>query len=410
MSSIAPDLRRARIADSFAFGMQGFFFAVVLSHLPQQQEKFGLSDGTIAAGVLLASQLAGGGSLAAEKFAARWSSRTALRLGLALITVTGCAIAFAPNTAALLATLGCYGIALGVADASTNMQAVFIQHGYGTFILASFYAAWSAGSIGGALFVAATEALEVTLRVSLLLAAALVLVVGLVVGPRLLGRAAAEAAPAETRAAAGQAADAGTVSSRTFLTLGLAVALVFAIDLTVGSWSALYLTDELLASSATAALALAAYQGASLLARLTGDIWVRRLGPRRVVRWVAVLGVSGMAVVVAAPGPVLAIAGFLVAGFGIGVVAPLCFSEAGRLASGTALDAIVARLNLFNYAGTLVAGLVAGGITAALTYRVGFVVPLICAAALLLLTKTFQSRAEPGSCPGSTRGHAVLDT
>ena len=171
MSSIAPDLRRARIADSFAFGTQGFFFAVVLSHLPQQQEKFGLSDGTIAAGVLLASLLAGAGSLAAERFAARWSSRTALRLGLVLITVTGCAIAFAPNTAVLLATLGCYGIALGVVDASTNMQAVFIQHGYGTFILASFYAAWSAGSIGGALFVAATEALEVTLRLSLLLAA-----------------------------------------------------------------------------------------------------------------------------------------------------------------------------------------------------------------------------------------------
>ncbi|MET7769788.1 MFS transporter [Nocardia sp. NPDC005366] len=405
MSSIAPDLRRARIADSFAFGTQGFFFAVVLSHLPQQQDKFGLSDGTIAAGVLLASLLAGGGSVAAEKLATHWSSRTTLRLGLLLITVTGCAIALAPNTAMLLVTLGCYGIALGIVDASTNMQAVFIQHGYGTFILASFYAAWSAGSIGGALFVATTEALDISLRLSLLVAAALVLVAGLLVGPRLLGPSAAEQAPTERAAATG-----GPVALPAFLALGVAIALVFAIDLAVGSWSGLYLTDELLASSATAALALAAYQGAALLARLTGDIGVRRFGPRRVVRAVAVLGVTGMTVVVAAPGPALAIAGFLIAGLGIGVIAPLCFSEAGQLASGPALDALIARLNLFNYAGTLIAGVVVGGITAALTYRVGFVVPLICAAALMMLAWAFHSGAEGGEQPESTAGHAVLDT
>ncbi|MEV0292619.1 MFS transporter [Nocardia sp. NPDC050710] len=409
MSSIAPAVRGARIADSFAFGMQGFFFAVVLSHLPQQQEKFGLSDTTIAVSVLLASLLAGGGSVAAEQVATRWSSRTTVRIGLLLVTVTGCAIALAPNTAVLLVTLGCYGVALGIVDASANMQAVFIQHGYGTVILASFYAAWSAGSIGGALFVATTESLGITLRQSLLIAAAIVLVVGLVIGPRLLGKQEAEAGPAEHATGDGESRASGTVARRVFLALGLALALVFAIDLTVGSWSALYLTDELRASSATATLALAAYQGASLLARLTGDAWVRRFGPRRVVRAVAALGVAGIALVVAAPVTVIAIAGFLIAGLGIGVIAPLCFSEAGQLTSGTALDALVARLNLFNYAGTLVAGVVVGGITAAFTYRAGFVVPLVFAAVLIVSAAVFDSRPDTDKRPISDASRAVLD-
>ncbi|MFQ6330145.1 MFS transporter [Nocardia sp. CWNU-33] len=412
MSSIAPVLRGARIANSFAFGLQGFFFAVVLTHLPQQKERFGLSDGLIVGSVVLVSLLAGGGSVAAEQLAIRWSSRTTLRIGLLGIAITGCAIAMAPNTIVLLVTLGCYGFAVGIVDASTNMQAVFIQHGYGTFILSSFYAAWSAGSITGALFVSGCEALGVTLRESVLTAAGVVLVLGLVLGPRLLGADEAEADQAEAAAAeseSGATEPSGTVAFSAYLVFGIAMALVFAIDLAVGNWSALYLTDDLLASSATAALALAAYQGTSLIARLTGDLWVRRFGPRRVVQVAATIGVVGLTVVVAAPGPVVAIVGFLVAGLGMPVIAPLCFSEAGQLTTGRALDALMARLNLFNYAGTLVGGGVVGAIAAGFGHRAGFVIPLVFAAVLIGLAHVFHSRSEAGKFLAAGDEHAVLD-
>ncbi|WTL57580.1 MFS transporter [Nocardia sp. NBC_01499] len=403
MSSIAPILRGARIANSFAFGLQGFFFAVVLTELPQQKDKFGLSDGLIVGSVVLVSLLAGGGSVAAEQLALRWSSRVTVRIGLLLIAITGTVVAFAPNTAVLLISLSCYGIAVGIVDASTNMQAVFIQHGYGKFVLSSFYAAWSAGSIIGALFVSGCEALGVTLRESLLGAAGIVLVVGLVLGPRLLGPHEAEAGPAE------EVAEPAPVAFRAYLVFGIAMALVFAIDLAVGNWSALYLTDDLLASSATAALGLAAYQGTSLIARLTGDLFVRRFGPRRVVRTAAAIGVVGLAVVIAAPGPIVAIAGFLIAGVGLPVVAPLCFSEAGQLTSGRGLDALIARLNLFNYAGTLVGGGVVGAVAAGFGHRIGFVIPLVFAAALIGLARVFHTRPEADKHPTSPGDHALLD-
>ncbi|WP_228834173.1 MFS transporter [Nocardia abscessus] len=480
MSPIAPLLRRARIANSFAFGLQGFFFAAVLTELPQQKERFGLSDEVIVVSVVLVSLLAGGGSIVAERLALRRSSRDAVRIGLLLVAVTGSAAAFAPNAALLVAALGCYGIAVGIVDASTNMQAVFIQHGYGTFILSSFYAAWSAGSITGALFVSGCEALGVTLRVSLLAAAAIVFVLGSALGPHLLGIRDAETSPAETGAtsesivtrstaeldatktsrataepsatkanteprgtaeldatktsrataepsvtrattetaatatrataeigAMGATAERGatkathatadpgttgtTVALRAYLAFGVAMALVFAVDLAVGNWSALYLTDDLLAASATAALALAAYQGTSLIARLAGDSLVRRFGPRRVVRVAASIGALGLAIVVAAPSPVIAIAGFLVAGVGLPVIAPLCFSAAGQLATGRGLDALIARLNLFNYAGTLLGGGVIGAVAASFGHRVGFVLALVFAVLLIALARVFRS-------------------
>ncbi|MGW4249042.1 MFS transporter [Nocardia sp. NPDC004722] len=291
-----------------------------------------------------------------------------------------------PNLICAFVALGVYGVAVGMVDAGTNMQAVFIQHGYGRFILVSFYAAWSAGSILGALCVAAFEALHVPLWASIIIAAAVVAAGCLAAGPRLLGSDDAEAGPAEGEPAS-------SVPTRLFLLFGVVIALAFAIDLAVGNWSALYLKDELLSSSSTAALALAAYQGASLLGRLTGDLWVRRFGPRTVVRVAAAVGSVGLAIVVSAPGPVVAILGFLVAGIGLPVIAPLCFSEAGQLTSGRDLDALIARLNLFNYAGTLVGGAVVGVVADAANLRAGFSIPLAFAVVLIGFAVIFHPRA-----------------
>ncbi|GAB2519657.1 MFS transporter [Nocardia heshunensis] len=385
LSALDPTLRAARTANSVAFALQGFFLAVILTELPQMKDKFGLSDGLIVAIVALISLLAGVGSITAERIALRWSSRTALRIGLGVIAVAGVAIAVSPNLICAFVALGVYGVAVGMVDAGTNMQAVFIQHGYGRFILVSFYAAWSAGSILGALCVAAFEWLHVPLWASIVIAAAVVAVGCLVAGPRLLGSDEAEAGPAEGEPA-------GSVPTRLFLIFGVVIALAFAIDLAVGNWSALYLKDELLSASSTAALALAAYQGASLVGRLTGDLWVRRFGPRTVVRVAAAVGSIGLLIVVTAPGPVVAILGFLVAGIGLPVIAPLCFSEAGQLTSGRDLDALIARLNLFNYAGTLVGGAVVGAVADAANLRAGFSIPLAFAVVLIGFARIFHQR------------------
>ena len=384
-TNVSSPLRAARVANSVAFALQGFFLAVILTELPQAQSRFGLSDTLILVAVVVISLLAAVGSVVAEQLAVRWSSRATLRIGLGLIAVTGVLIAFAPDKAVLFAALSGYGVAVGIVDASTNMQAVFIQHGYGRFVLSSFYAAWSAGSILGALFVSGCEKFHVTRTEAVFVAALVVLVAGLVFGPRLLGTRQAEAEPTE-------AAHAAVVPLRAYLALGIAMALVFAIDLAVGNWSALYLKNELLSSSATAALALAAYQGASLLTRLTGDLWVRRFGPRPVVVVAAAIGVIGLLIVVSAPGPVAALIGFLIAGIGLPVIAPLCFSEAGRLTGGSGLDAVIARLNLFNYAGTLIGGGVVGAVSDVSSLRIGFVIPLLFAAALVLFARTFHAR------------------
>ena len=59
-------------------------------------------------------------------------------------------LCLAPTTAVFVAGMAGYGVGLGIVDASTNMQAVALEHRYGRPILPSFHGAWTLGGVIGA--------------------------------------------------------------------------------------------------------------------------------------------------------------------------------------------------------------------------------------------------------------------
>ena len=373
---VTGQLRRARHSVSAAFAAQGFLFAVILTNLPQFEQRYGIDDGIVTLIVLGVTLLAGAGSLGAEKVAARRTSAAALTAGLVLIVGATVVVALAPGLTTLCIGFAGYGLGVGAVDAGGNMQAVAVQRGYGRSILTSFHACWSAAGIIGALWVALGSRLALPLPTGLLVAAGVAAVLA-VVARRGMLPGSAPVAVAGPR-----------VPWRPILLLGAAMACFYVADAGVSNWSAVYLHDLLGASAATAALGYAAYQATGLVCRVSGDYVVRRVGPVVTVRIGAVIGVAGLALVVAAPGPWTAIAGFALVGLGLPVVAPLCFSAAGALAPGAA-DAVVARVNVFNYVGAIIGGVAVGAIGTAVDLRVGFVVPLVLAALLLVLARGF---------------------
>ena len=379
MTTVAPHWRAGRWATSASFGAQGLLFAVLLTHLPQFKDRWSISDTTVSLLVLLVSLLAGAGSVAAETLARRASSAGALRIGLATIVVASALIALAPDRAVFVAGFGLYGLGLGAVDAGSNMQAVAVQHGYGRSVLTSFHAVWSAAGIVGALWVALSERLDLPLAASVLAGSAAVLVLAVVSGPSLVSGRSVQDAPVSI-----------AVPWRPVLLLGAAMACFYVVDGATSNWSAIYLHDALGATDSVAALAYAAYQATSVVARIGGDQVVRRVGIVATVRLASVIGTLGLVVVLVAPGPVVAIVGFAVVGGALPVVAPLCFSAAGALAPGAA-DGVVARVNVFNYLGAVIGG-VSVGLIGSSSLRAGFVLPLVLAAVLLLLARAFATR------------------
>ncbi|NKS63803.1 MFS transporter [Rhodococcus hoagii] len=272
------------------------------------------------------------------------------------IAVGAAVIALATSTPAFLAAFALYGIGLGIVDAAAKMQAVSIQQRLRPGDPLVVPCSWSVGAIVGAGYVAACSALELSVELSVLVAAAAVAALCAGIGPRLLRTGHERAATSVTAPL--------TVPLRPFLALGVAMMLFYAIDFGIGTYSPLYLKEVLLSDAGTAALAMGAYQVTALISRLTGDHWVRRFGEIAVVRVGAAISVAGLLIAVLAPSPAVAIAGFFIVGLGAPVIAPLSFSAAGRLAPPDQTDAVIARINLFNYAGTVIAGGVIGGIAA----------------------------------------------
>ncbi|MEO7124683.1 MAG: MFS transporter [Nakamurella sp.] len=402
-------VRRGRVSISAAFFAQGFVFAVVLTHLGAFGDAWNLDDLGLTIIMFSVAVFAAVGSVVAGLLSARWGSAAALRAGLVGIAAAVGVAAVAPNFAVFCVGLAIYGGALGCVDATTNMQAVACEALQGRSILTSFHAAWSAGGILGALETSGTASWQWSLGASLLVALIPPLLAS---GMPLLGMTtttepavASPAMPGELAALSGNPHPAPVIPWKTVSILGAAIVLFYIADSATQSWSTIYLHDVLTASAAVAPLGYAAYQASSLVSRGFGDLLVRRFGPVAVVRMSAGVGTVGLVMVVFAPALAWAIVGFGVLGLGIAVVAPLTFAAAGRLADAQpgaatdprirrrAADAIVARINQFNYLGFVLGGVLTGLVASGSSMREGFIVPLVGIVLILPLAHVFVRRA-----------------
>lgn len=392
-STVTAAARRARVATSGGFAAQGFVYALLLTSLEQFKDRYGVDDGQITLVVLGVCALAAVGTLVADRVArGPAGSRGALAAGLCVLVSAVGVVSFAPSFAVLALGFAVYGLGLGLVDAGTNMQAVTVQRAYGRSLLTTFYAAWSVGGIAGAVLVsvtagrAPTEPAAVVLWAGILVAGLAALLVATGGWHRRDG----VGDPADDGTGAADPT-AGRVPWGPVLLLGLGVVAYYVADTAVSTWSTIYLGDVLDATARVAPLGYAAYLATTLVSRLAGDPLVRRHGRAAVVRVAAVVGAVGLVLVVVAPGTPLALLGFAVTGAGLGVLAPLCFSAAGSLAPGHA-DAVVARLNVFNYVGAVLGGVLVGAIGTGSTLRAGFVVPVLLVVAVAVVAPRFGRR------------------
>ncbi|GAB7004183.1 MFS transporter [Nocardioides sp. AN3] len=379
---MSPGLGRHRAAVAAAFATQGMVFVSLTTRLPRFRDHWDLGEVGLSLVLLMIVLLAGAGSVVAEQLAHRASSAALLRAGLLAIAVSVPVAAAAPAFAFFIGGLAVYGVALGVVDATTNMQAVALEHRYGRPILPSFHGAWTAGGLVGAgLALAAGDA-----------PLALTGVVGAV--PAVVAL-----APFVARDHGTPATDAtAEVPWRPILLVGLGMVLFYMVDTAAQTWGPTYLDQVFDTPQRLVALATFPYLLASLVTRVAGDSLVGRYGAVRVLRLGALVGSAALAVVVFAPTWPVAVLGFTVLGAGVAVIAPLSFSAAARIAGGAPtdfgsterarVDALIARFNQFNYVGALL-GAVLTGLVGAGSLRVGFAVPMVLILGMLPLARAF---------------------
>ncbi|GAA1345505.1 MFS transporter [Kocuria palustris] len=380
-SFLSPErLRRARLGAALLFLVNGAVFANLLPRLPQIKDAFELSNsvyGFVVIAFPLGSLLAG---TAPAPIMRRWGSgRTAVMGSVAIalmILLAGVSGGIGGGLLVLLAyivPLMLAGMLDAITDTAQNAQALDVQRAMGRSILNSMHALWSLGSVIGGLMGTAALALQVPLALHLTISGILFSAVAVFAGTRVLtmeevarvrpiaessaqqdassadgpepaqdlpglseqdapGVAAAAHEPSSGAASAATASPGSAGPARRAVLMLLLISVVSITGVMVEdlgqNWSALYLSQVLEASATMAGLGLVALMCAQFIGRLLGDRMVDRLGHVTMARLGAVGIAAGLGLVVAAPAPAAAVAGFFLAGLGSATLVPSAYHAA----------------------------------------------------------------------------------
>jgi MFS family permease len=382
---VGPELRRARGAGFVAFGAQGYAFSVLTSEVANIQSKLRIDDGTLSILLAVVPVIAGVGSVTAGFLVGRHSSSVVLRYAQVGVLLSILLAGYAPGFAAMLPVLALFGLTVGAVDATTNMQAVALQKRYGRSIILAFHGAWALGAFAGSAAASLTARFEGKDYSNLYLGSAILIIpLMLSFGPRLLRGIGDETLTAEAKTIKIPWKPMGAICA--------VIALAYLGDSTVSSAGGVYMEKELMAHGWQYTAVYAVYSVPLMIGRFSGDKLCDRFGGVLIARTAAVCAVLGFILVMIAPNPWSALAGFAVVGLGISVMAPLTFAAAGRLdphETGIA----VARLNVFNYVGFLLgAPLLTTLWQAGLPYRPGWAIPAGLAVLMFVFAYGFDER------------------
>jgi MFS family permease len=188
--------------------------------------------------------------------------------------------------------------------------------------------------------------------------------------------------------------------SRAAIPLGVACAAAFVIEGGMENWGAVFLERDLDAGPGAAALAPAAYGGAMMLGRLSGQWLESRLGDTLLLAGAMTVALGGLVGAASAPNVPTAVAAFFVGGAGISIAAPALFGAGGRLAAPEDRGRAVATVTTLGYLGFLIGPPLVGGIAQAIGLRAAFGTLALLAVGLVVATPRLHlSGRVPGTDP-----------
>lgn len=361
--------RRGPLVGFLAFGTLWGGWAALL---PAIQTAVGASKGELGLALLFVAI----GSLPAMLLTGRALDRRGhgmlplLLLGLAAAAVLP---AFAESPWSLAAALLVLGAMSGAVDVGINGAVAELEASRGARLMQLAHACFSGGVLVGALGVGLARELGAG-RTGVLGGLAAVLLLAAALN---LGHPHATPRPGRPR---------GPRLSRAAIPFGIACAAAFVIEGGMENWGAVFLERDLGAGPAVSALAPAAYGGAMMLGRLSGQWLERLLGDALLFGGAVCVALVGLVAAALAPNVAVAVAAFFVGGVGISVAAPILFGAAGRSGNPGERGVAVATATTIGYLGFLVGPPLVGGLAELIGLRASLAALALVAAALAAAT------------------------
>ncbi|SFL55797.1 MFS transporter [Geodermatophilus ruber] len=337
-----PSLRQLRVAVAVLFALDGFVFGTWAARIPDVSAQLGASHSSLGIAVLCLSL----GALAFMQLTGALSARLGPgRVSVAAAVLVSLATALpglAGSVPQLCVALFFFGAATGAVNVAANSLGVQVEARWGRPLLPSLHAGFSFGGLAGAL-VGGLVSVVAGVAPHLLGVTVAGLAVLAWIGPT-LARADDAAPPLRAARTTGEQPDRprGTPTA-VLVVLGAVAGCTSYGEGALTDWGALYLREDLGATSVLAAAGYAAFALAMACGRLLGSALVVTLGEDRLLVGGALLAAAGMLVAAWTGSVTVALAGFVLVGLGLANVFPLAIARAGALggAGGVALASTV---------------------------------------------------------------------
>ena len=313
-------------------GCSAPLFPFIKAGVGADKAEFGLLLLCIGLGAIIAMPITGG-------IAARFGARRMVLLGGAGLVAFMLLLTLANSLAMLAAVLFFFGASMGTIDVAMNIHGVEVEAREKRPLMSGFHAQFSVGGLMGAALVTALLSFGAAWEVSMLIGAAITAATILMASAKLLR-------------ARGGVPEPFTFPRGGVLLIAVLAAISFLLEGAVLDWGALLIIERKLLAAESAGVGFILFSVAMVLARITGDKIVAKLGEWRVLAGGSLAIIAGIATLLLSPWPAIAIAGFFLIGLGAANIVPILFSAAGRQKTMPASMAI-ASVTTVGYAGIL---------------------------------------------------------
>ena len=316
-------LRRARIAVTITFIINGFSVGSFVARIPDFKRILDISNGTlglsllfVSAGVFLALKPAG-------KYSAKFGSQPIIFFSTIALALSYLLLGFLFSLTWFWITLFIFGFVLAAQDVSMNAHAVVVEQRAGRRLMSVFHAMFSVGTLFGGILGGVFSQLEITPLTQGSSLALLYIVAALLVRPLFLP------ASADTHHFGDEKR---AKHPPIFAILGLFGLFAALSEGAAGDWGGVLARETFGASPFISTLPYIVFCTAMIIGRLSGDYLAHRFGASKVIAAGGVIAGTGLSAGLLIGGiPAIMVAWFLL-GIGLSVVIPLMFSAAGTIA------------------------------------------------------------------------------
>jgi predicted MFS family arabinose efflux permease len=330
----------ARLATRLSFFVAGFSMACCAPLFPFFKEsvgadkaEFGLLLLCLGLGSIVAMPISG-------VMAARRGARPMILLGgfglVALLPM----LTLAETPLALGVALAFFGASLGTIDVAMNVHGAAVEAKENRPLMSGFHAQFSIGGVVGAGLMTLLLSFSVPILLCTIVGAAIALVSMLFARTRFLQ-------------SVGEVTESFVLPRGIVTYLALIAAICFLIEGAVLDWGALLIIDLELTAAKSAGIGYILFSIAMVVARLTGDHVVSKLGEICVLIAGSLLAIVGLGIVLVSANLYIAALGFVFVGLGAANLVPIIFSMTARqnvMPAGLA----IASVTTMGYAGILV--------------------------------------------------------